>query len=298
MPGFICIGISTLDNFWFVPAIPSEPTKVFALSHTQTGGGMAANAAVAIAKLGGATEFWGRAGNDLAGRTMREMFAAEAINIEGYRLFDNAQSPVSAILVDQNGERLISTFRGSNLPDNAEWLPLHRLATSRVVLADMRWLDGALAGFREARNRDVITVLDADLAETENFDRLLPLTDHAVFSEPGLSQYAPGLSVDDALEKARSAGCSLAAVTLGSEGCRWLDANGYADCASFDIDVVDTTGAGDVFHGAYAYALGNNHEIADAMRFAAAAAAMKCRSAGGRAGSPTLGELTQFLADK
>lgn len=257
---------------------------------------MAANASVAIAKLGGVTEFWGRAGKDAAGETMTAMFAAESVNTDAYRLFENAQSPVSAILVDEKGERLISTFRGSGIPDGADWLPLERVKSTAVVLADMRWLQGAAVAFEKAREHKVTTVLDADLAEAENFDRLLPLTDHAVFSQPGLAQYAPGLSVDEALQQVRASGCRLAAVTLGGKGCRWLDDKGFDECESFEVKVVDTTGAGDVFHGAYAYALGNDYAIPDAMRFACAAAAMKCRETGGRSGSPTLAELHRFLS--
>ncbi len=256
---------------------------------------MAANAAVSIARLGGIVDFWGRAGDDSAGHAMREMMSEESVNADNFRLYESGRSPVAAIMVDERGERLISTFRGAGYPSEADWLPLKRISAAKVVLADMRWLAGAVLVFEKARALQVPTVLDADLAEPADFAHLLPLTDHAVFSAPGLEQFAPGLSLDDGLHKAREAGCGLAAVTLGEQGCRWLDASGFNECASFPVDVVDTTGAGDTFHGAYAYAIGCHYDAASSMRFAAAAAAMKCRKAGGRAGIPTLAELQNFL---
>lgn len=256
---------------------------------------MAANAAVTIARLGGLVEFWGRAGDDSAGHAMRQMLIDESVNADYFRLYEGGRSPVAAIMVDENGERMISTFRGAGYPSESDWLPLQRMNAAKVVLADMRWLAGAALVFEKAKALQIPTVLDADLAEPADFAHLLPLTDHAIFSSPGLSQFAPDLSTDDALLKAQTAGCGLAAVTLGGEGCRWLDADGFGECASFAVDVVDTTGAGDTFHGAYAFAIGSDYGVPAAMQFAAAAAAMKCRQAGGRAGIPTLPGLQSFV---
>jgi sulfofructose kinase len=100
----------------------------------------------------------------------------------------------------------------------------------------------------------------------------------------------------DALEKARSFGCKVAAVTRGEHGILWSDNAGLHEQSSFSVDVVDTTGAGDVFHGAYTLALAEQQSVADAMRFGSAVAALKCTHQGGRAGIPTRAEVNAFMS--
>jgi len=158
------------------------------------------------------------------------------------------------------------------------------------VLADPRWPDGAVALFTRAREQGIPTVLDGDVADADIFERLLPLTDHAIFSEPGLSGFA-GPDIGAALEKAASFGSRMVAVTRGSKGVAWREDGVVHDLPAPSVRAIDTTAAGDVFHGAYAFAIGAHFEIRDSMAFASAAAAFKCTRAGGRAAIPTLDEL-------
>lgn len=286
-PRLICLGLSALDITWQVDTLPQGGGKTRANDLREGGGGMAANAAVAAAKLGASVQFWGRAGQDSAGHEMKAQLAAAGVDVSRFKLFDGARSSLSGIVVDARGERMIVNFRGADLPTDANWLPLHALAETDAVLADPRWPDGALALFSAARERGLPTVLDGDIADAEVFDMLLPHTDHAVFSEPGLAGYAAAtLSVDDQLHFARSRGCRLAAVTLGEHGVRWVDDEGVHALPSFAVTAVDTTGAGDVFHGAFAFALGARWPVRRALQFSAAVAAIKCTRPGGRAGVP------------
>src|SRR5690606_535457 len=127
-------------------------------------GGMAANAAVAAAKLGARTQFWGRGGQDAAGRAMREELGSHGVDVSQFRLFDEGRSSVPGILVDRQGERSIVNFRGSGLPPDAGWLPLDAVAEADAVIADPRWPEGAVALFTAARAGGVPTVLDGDVA--------------------------------------------------------------------------------------------------------------------------------------
>ncbi len=161
------------------------------------------------------------------------------------------------------------------------------------MLADPRWPEGAVALFEAARGKGIPTVLDADVADANVFETLLPLTGHAIFSEPALSGFA-GSAGDDALAVVAGFGCKVAAVTRGAAGISWLAGHGIQRQPAYAVDAVDTTGAGDVFHGAYAFAIGAGLETADAMSFAAAAAALKCTRPGGRAGIPTLEDCLAF----
>lgn len=298
----ICLGNTTLDKIWPVPDLPTGGGKYRASDYLEVGGGMAANAAVAAARLGADTAYWGRAGDDAAGTTMQNEMAGYGVDVSHFRLFPGARSSISAVLVAHDGERTIVNYRGANLPDNASWLPLQQVAAAQAISADIRWVEGAVALFGAARKAGIPTVLDGEIAVEAAYAAVLPLTDHAIFSEPGLRSFAGRDSLDNdskrraALKKVRELGCRVAAVTRGPKGLLWLDDHGLHQLPAFEVEVVDTTGAGDAFHGAYACALGEGRSVADAMRFASAVAALKCTRQGGRAGIPTRPEVDAFLA--
>ncbi len=291
----ICLGLSALDVVWRVETLFNGrgSEKIRAGHHHTFGGGMAATASVAIARLGAQAAFWGRGGADAAGDEMRRALAAERVDVGSFRLFSDGRSSVSGIIVDDVGEWQIVNFRGS-FPEDSDWLPLDDVARASAVLADPRWPEGAAALFTAARKRDIPTVLDADVAEPHVFEALLPLTDHAIFSTPALAAYRPEAS-DKALQKIAGMGCRVAAVTRGEAGVLWIEDGVLQETPTPRIEAVDTTGAGDVFHGAYALAIGAGTTASDAMTFAAATAALKCTRTGGRTGIPSLTESLAFL---
>ncbi len=290
----ICIGLSALDYIWQVDRLPcGEHTKVKARDFVTKGGGMAATAAVTVARLGSKALFWGRAGDDHEGLILREELRREGVNTEHFRLFKGARSSISGVVVDETGERHIANFRGADLPVSPAWLPLDLIAGAGSVLSDPRWPEGTVAAFCAARARGVPTVLDADVADAEVFEEILPLTDHAVFSAPALSAFAGGYTAQ-ALAKVQSFGCVVSAVTQGSDGVLWQIRGETQHLPAFRVPVVDTNGAGDVFHGAYALAVAASMPVAAAMEFASIAAALKCTKPDGRSGIPTLDEVIEF----
>jgi len=224
---------------------------------------------------------------------MRSAFITEGVDVENFRLFPEGRSSVSGIIVDSSGERQIVNFRGL-YPEAADWLPLEAVARASSVLADPRWVEGAATLFREARRRGIPTVLDGDMADAEVFERLLPLTDHAIFSEPALTAFA-GSAKDESLAALARFGCRVIAVTRGEGGVSWYENGELHRQSAYAVEVVDTTGAGDVFHGAYALAIGVGLDARAAMAFSAATAAMKCRHAGGRNGIPDINECLAFM---
>ena len=124
---------------------------------------------------------------------------------------------------------------------------------------------------------------------------MLPLSDFAIFSRPGL--LALGAGIEAALQRACALGAGHAGVTLGAQGSAWCRrGESVRRMPAFDIEAVDTTGAGDAFHGAFALAAAEGGDPQEAIRFASAVAAMKCRAAGGRAGLPRRAEVAAFLA--
>ncbi len=292
----ICVGHAALDRIYRIDAFPPEPTKVRALEHVECGGGMAANAAVAIARLGGKAELWSRTGDDGAGNAIRAGLKAERVDVRCVQGFDGARSSTSAIIVDGKGERLIVGQRDAGMPSGTSWLPLERISEADAVLGDVRWLEGIRAVFTRARKEKVPTILDADLGAREALAGILKLTDYAIFCAPALREFAPAGSNADRLEHVLSLGPRHAGVTLGREGYLWRERKENGRLPSFSVSVTDTTGAGDAFHGAFALMVAEGRPVPECARVAAAVAALKCTRLGSRAGLPTRGELEAFLA--
>ena len=294
----ISVGHAALDRIYRINAFPAEPTKVRALEAIEIGGGMAANAAVAATRLGARVEVWSRTGDDNAGVTIRSGLKAENVDIRYVHSFEDARSSTSAIIVDGRGERLIVGMRDTAIPSSTSWLPLERVAKADVVLADLRWLEATRVVLERARKDGVITVLDADLGAREALPEILEVADYAVFSAPALREFSRAGSDEERLGDVLALGPRYAGVTLGAGGYLWRERDGTGGRQpGFNVDVVDTTGAGDAFHGAFALMLAEGRPSAECARMACAVAAMKCTRLGSRAGLPRRAEMEAFLAD-
>lgn len=296
MKPIICVGHAALDFVYRIEAFPPVPTKVRSLEHIESGGGMAANAAATIARLGGLVELWSRTGADSAGERIHAFLEQEGVDIRHVRTYEGARSSTSAVIVDGKGERLIIGERDHAMSMDASWLPLERVAEAAAVVSDLRWVEGTRAAFTAARAAGVPTLLDADLGGGGSLDEFLCLADYAIFSGPALDAFAAGASEQERLKRVLALGVRLAGVTRGAAGYTWASAEGQGGHQpAFATEIVDTTGAGDAFHGAFAWALAQGHTFADCARIAAAVSALKCRRLGARSGLPTLEELNSFL---
>lgn len=138
-----------------------------------------------------------------------------------------------------------------------------------------------------------MTVLDGDITP-QDISELVALSDHAAFSEPGLARLTGVKEMASALKQAQTLTNGHVYVTQGSAGCDWLENGGRQHQPAFKVDVVDTTGAGDVFHGALAVALATGGNLAESVRFASGVAALKCTRPGGRAGIPDCDQTRSF----
>jgi sulfofructose kinase len=300
MKTVICVGHSALDRVYTVESWPQASAKVRARSYAEVGGGMAANAAVAVARLGGEAQFWGPAGEDSVAAVMRAQLQAAGVDAHGLRRFAGLDSSTSAILIDARGERLIVSYRGTALEAPADWLALDQVGAAGALLADVRWPQGSLAALRAARGAGIPTVLDADTAEPATLQALAGKAEYAVFSEHGLACFAGAAETESGLRRALELGARLAAVTQGERGVYWIEAGrpeGLCHLPAFNVRVVDTLAAGDVFHGAFALELARGEASARALRFASAAAAVKCTRPGGRSGCPSRQEVIRYLHD-
>lgn len=293
MAAIICMGMLVRDLVFAVPSLPPTPQKLTATALTQGGGGMAASAANAAAALGGTVAWWGRVGDDDAGRELRDELAARGVAIHTH-LVPGTQTPVAAVLVADNGERMLAVFRGK-LDDSPDWLPLAQVKNVQAVHADFRWTRGARALYEAARSAGIPRVLDADAGEPDSVRELLPLVDHAIFSQRGLAQLAGTADVDAGLRHAAALSPGVVGVTLGEQGSAFLIDGTSHKLAAPAVQARDTNGAGDAFHGAYALALAEGQDVRTAIRFATAAAALKCRNGSGWKAAPDRAAVDEFL---
>ena len=292
----VCLGHAALDRIYRIEAFPPVPQKLAAAAMEEVGGGMAANAAVAAARLGARVAFCGRVGDDMAGHAIRAGLEREGVDTAGLRAFPGAVSSTSAVIVEASGERLLVNHRGSGIPEGAAWLDLSAVRGARAVLVDVRWPAGARALLRAARAAGVPTVLDGDVGAGEALPGLLAEADYVLFSAPGLSEFAPGAPVSAALERAMGLGPRHAGVSCGSEGYVWRDEAGLQARAAFAIRAVDTSGAGDAFHGGFVWGLAAGYPVIACIDVGQATAALKCLQPGNRAGLPGLAAVAALIA--
>lgn len=292
----LSLGAAVLDTIFQVDAIPTTPTKVLPLACVQVGSGMASSAAAAVVRLGGRARLWARVGDDLAGRQYLDDLAASGVDVSQVRRVPGRRTPVSTILVDRQGQRLVVPYYDPALDQDPAWLPLAEVKTFHAVMSDARWPAGAESLLQEARRAGVIALFDGDIAPPGIVARLAPIASHTVFSEPALLDYAGAGDIPAALAAAAGRVAGMVGVTAGERGFFWLEGGKLRHVPAPRVQAVDTLAAGDVFHGAFALGLAEGMDIAAAGRFACIAASIKCTRFGGRLGAPDRAEVKAFRA--
>ncbi|MEO7940261.1 MAG: PfkB family carbohydrate kinase, partial [Burkholderiaceae bacterium] len=212
-----CVGHCAIDHVFQVERFPERATKTPAHRYQVVGGGMAANAALACARLGARVRFFGAVGPDDAGRMVRQQLTAEGIDLTHLQEVPGTHTSASAIIVDREGERHIFNHRGDALA-HATVPGDDAFAGCDAVLVDPRWPAGARAALLWARKHDRLSVFDADVAPRHDLVALVPLARWVVFSEPGLAVWSGPVAQEEALLRAIYLGATCAAVTLGPNG--------------------------------------------------------------------------------
>ena len=294
MVAVLCIGQAVQDFVFSVDTMPDAAEKYRASAFESIGGGPAATAAVAIAKLGGEAQLAARIGEDaIAGLVVAEL-ESYGVDCSLVRRFANCRSSLSAVIVDSDGERLVVNYLDPALGTNSSWLPQQLPDNINAVLVDTRWPEGALHGLQLARQAGVPAVLDADLPVPADGELLRTAT-HVAFSAAGLAEYCGDADAARGLQAVDATTDAWCCVTLGGSGTIYVSDGELRNVAAHEVQVTDTLGAGDVWHGALALALAEGRSTNNAMTFASAAAALKVRNGGGRAGCATREVVEDFL---
>lgn len=266
----VCVGLATLDTIFALPRHPEADDRVVASALSVGGGGPAATAAVALARLRVEVSFAGVVGDDETGIAIRDGLTREGVDVSELTVVPGGRSPQSSILVGDGG-RAIVHFPGT-LP------PVRLSARGLGRCRDAAWVHVDHAGYAAAPRDARLSIDGGNPIEGLDLD--------------GVALYGPtdvGLRRDfGSAEQALEAGADLVVVTRGAQGCAAYSRDGVVEAATTPVeDPVSTLGAGDVFHGALLAQLVQDAPLADALAFANACAALSTRALDGRSAIPT-----------
>jgi len=287
----LCVGNASYDLVFSLKSHPSADEKTIAENFHECGGGPAANAAVTVSRLGLKSAFAGYLGNDHFGDRIIEEFKNNGVN-SSLVIRDRYQTPLSSILVKPSGDRTVVHFRGNPEPLPRGSINLDQVHT-KLILFDGHepLISPALA--QTARAKGIRTMLDAGSVHSGTTE-LMDKVDYLVCSETFAADYTQQKNPSEAAQ-ALAEICPNVIITLGNRGLFWHWAGHEGALPAFDVHVVDTNGAGDAFHGAFASAMVRNRPLESALQFASAVAALTCTKTGGRPGIPTKSKVEEFL---
>jgi sulfofructose kinase len=292
-------GLNAVDHLIVVPEYPTFDTKVRLLEHQQTAGGQAASTMVALKRLGLKTAYAGRFGSDTEGQFGFQSLEAEGVDLEFAEVVEGAHNQLAFVFIDaRNGERTILWDRDERLVYDADEAPVVLAGRGRVL-----HLDGhdPMAGARMARAaRSQATLVSADIENIyDGLPELLPLIDVLVGSRE-FPHRLTGIADEKAslVELHARYGCAVVGMTLGERGAMLYCQGQFIEGPAYEVPggCLDTTGAGDAFHGGLLYGILTGEDVETSLKLANAAAALKCRELGARTSLPRRNELTEFLS--
>jgi sulfofructose kinase len=299
VPRILCAGIIVLDEVFRVEEFPKADGKVQATGFFVVNGGCAANAAVAIARLGGhavlAGPMGGPEGEDGNGDRVLKALMRENVDCTFCERVDGMATALSAIFMNARGDRTIVTYRDQRIAATKPKDPDAMVAQADAVLADNRFPDFVRPICEAARRRNLPILIDGDRPTVED-DPLFRLATHVVFSSECLRATTGVADLGEGLLRIAKRTAAFLAVSNGPDDIIFLDRGRLRRVPVFKIEPIDTLGAGDAFHGGFLLALAEGKSVTEAMRFGAAVAGIKCTRLGGSAGSPRRDEVEALMA--
>ncbi len=296
MPSLLAVGAAILDLVYVLDELPVIPQKYRAKSLSLQGGGMAATAAVTARRLGLEAALAARVGDDAFGAAIVAGLEDEGVDCALVRRWPGRRSAVSAVMVNSAGERMLVNYKDPDMESGTDWLPAELPAGICGVLGDSHWEAGTSHFFRLARAAGRPAILDADrwMASRD----ILANATHIGFSARALREYTGIGNLPEALARFHGQLDGWLAVTDGGNGVWFMDNGGICHEPAFKVEAVETNGAGDVWHGALAVAILEGQAPRAAVRFANAAASIKCSRLGGRAGIPDKSEIVPLVSQR
>jgi sugar/nucleoside kinase (ribokinase family) len=290
------IGLNATDTVLVVREFPPLGGKERALSMTRQAGGQVATALVTAERLGLRARYIGKVGGDDAGRFQRESLRREGVDVRYVKTVRGAPNQLGLIIVDQaTGERTVFWDRDARLALRPEEVPRQAVCSGRVLHVDGCDVEACLVAARWAQKEGMAVVADLDTAY-KNVERLFPFIDCLIASAnflPTVTGYNDPFKVLEFM--AREYGVHTPGMTLGRDGALALSDGRFYYSPGFVVETVDTTGAGDVFHGAFIYGLIRGWPLDRRLEFANAMAALNCTAMGARGGIATVSAAEKLM---
>lgn len=289
------LGQASFDFLGRVSHYPEEDNKAELTDFATGCGGPAATALVTLSRLGVGTSFIGAVGGDFFGDEIIRFLKTEAVDVSFLNAIPGCTSQWAFIAVSAEGARTVFWHRGSAPPPEPSEIDLSPFTGAKVLHLDGLKIEASIEAARQARATGMTVVLDAGTFR-EKTPLLLPLVDILIasqrFAGPLVGAGAPET---EAIKALSAFGASRIVITLGAGGSIGYDGKRIISQPAFPVNAVDSTGAGDVYHGAYIRQFLEGSDMADCMKFASAAAALKCTVSGNRAGVPNLEQVLQLM---
>lgn len=296
MVEIVGFGQCCLDYLSLTEEYPAEDRKAEFKELLIQGGGPVATALVCLSRMGRSTSLIGSAGDDDFGRIIKAGLALERVGTDHLLIRQGASSQFAFILVNpHHSTRTIHWTRGTAAPVEPERLPRELIIGARVLHLDGLHAEASLAAARMAKEAGVRVVLDIGTLRGHTLE-LIKYSDHVIASEVFKEAFAPDVEPLEAVRRLRALGPRAAVITLGRSGSVGVEGDSPVFQPIFPVRAVDTTAAGDAYHGGYIQALLMGLDLAGRMRFASAVAALNCTALGGRTALPTLDRVESFLA--
>src|SRR5262245_30153567 len=290
----IGVGANSVDYVYRLPAYPEADgpnAKMRISSHSLCCGGQVATALSTCVAMGLSAKYIGVTGTDDNGRRIRDELARRGVDMTDAVIRDLPNQFAVIMVSEHAGERIVLWDREETLALRQRELPLDVLASARVLHVDDVDQEAAIAVARAGRERGQHVTSDIDRL-TSRTEELVSLVTVPIFAEHVPSALTGESDMEKALRKIRRINDGLLCVTLGPRGALLLEGDCLHHAPAFEVNAVDTTGAGDVFRGALIYALLRRQSAPEMLRFANAAAGLSCTRLGALNGVPTLEETT------
>ena len=291
------VGLNATDTMLVVPHFPAYGGKVPFLTETYSPGGQVATAMVACARLGVRAKYIGTVGDDERGRIQMESLRNSGINLDHVRQRINCPNQSAYIVIDQStGERTVFWNRPDCLRIAPEEIAEDQIACARLLHIDGHDTAAVEHAAQIARRHGIPVTVDVDTIYT-GFDKVLPLIDYLIASSEFPGRWTGLRDPFEALAAIQAQqGMRVAAMTLGAHGALARAEGRYFYSPGFIVDCVDTTGAGDVFHGAFCYSVLQKMPLVEALEFSNAMAALNCTGTGARGHIATGDEVRSLMA--
>ena len=292
------LGQCCVDYLGVVGQYPNINEKEEVKDLTIQGGGPVATAMVTLSRLGARTAFIGKISDDYFGDLIKESLSSEFVNIDNIVVEKGKISQFAFIAIEkETAKRTIFWSKATVTPLRPDEVNRNLISTTRVLHLDGLMKESSLEAAKYARNAGVTVVVDAGNMREGSFE-LMKMSDYFIASEDFARQYYNGNNPKAAALELLELGAKSVIITLGEKGSISVSKKSYFYQPAFKVKAVDTTGCGDVFHGAFIFGVLQRWDLNNTMRFASATAALKCRNVGGRTAIPDLREVEVFLEEE